>query len=211
MKKTIFLLNGAPASGKDTAALIMQNELHKGSHLSFKEELYKIVANYFNIDLEKFRSLATDRTTKDAPYKELIRPDTGILARFIMWLFGFVRPVGYSPRQALIYVSEKVIKPKFGKDFFGQKLLETIEKVSTEFVYVSDSGFIDEIKPLVEAGHKVVVLRIHRNGCTFDGDSRTLLSDEDLAELGVKAIDIDNNKSLKDLSDNLFMAMVDSV
>lgn len=209
--KTIILLNGAPASGKDTAALIMKNELHNGAHLSFKEELYKIAANYFGIDLEKFRSLATDRTTKDAPFKELIRPDTGVLARLILWLVGLVRPTGLSPRQALIYVSEKIIKPKFGKDFFGVKLLETINSVKSEIVYVSDSGFIDEIKPLVKAGHKVIVFRLHRNGCNFEGDSRALLSDEELTELGVKFVDIDNNKGLKELSDDLFEAMVDNI
>lgn len=208
--KTILLLNGAPASGKDVSAGLL-NKLHKGAHLSFKEELYKIVANFFGVDLNVFRSLATDRTTKDAPTSILKSPTNGWIARFILWLIGFVRPTGMTPRQALIYVSEKVIKPKFGKEFFGKKLLESVDKVLDEFVYVSDSGFIDEIKPLVEAGHNVIVIRLHRNGCTYDGDSRSLLTDEELSSLGIKAWDIENNGTMEQLEEALYDVLINAV
>jgi hypothetical protein len=40
---------------------------------------------------------------------------------------------------------------------------------------VSDGGFASEVAPIVAAGHDVRIVRLHREGYTFDGDSRGYL------------------------------------
>ena len=47
----------------------------------------------------------------------------------------------YSSRGALIHVSEDIVKPQKGKDYYGKKLAEKIENSPERFYFVSDSGF----------------------------------------------------------------------
>ena len=72
-------------------------------HLEFKTKLIALVKEIYFIDDEQWQSIYTNEL-KDIP----------------MALFE-----NKSPRQALIYVSEKVIKPKFGKDYFGKAAAHT--------------------------------------------------------------------------------------
>lgn len=123
---------------------------------------------------------------------------------------------GMSYVQFLIWLSEDCIKPKFGKDFFGQCLARAIqrrfdemEKVVKQFcssfsleethlnqLYVcSDSGFRDEALPLVKlfGAENVLLVKLHREGCAFTGDSRGYI---DLSDVGVKTLNFYNNFSL---------------
>lgn len=202
-KKTVVLLNGAPFSGKDTASNILLELFGEGKQLNFKDALYRETAKFFGIDLTDFIKAATNRDTKDSPSSNLFNPAANIFIRFLLMLLSFIRPVGFSPRQALIHVSENIIKPEFGKAFFGNQLAMSIADSIEDFFFVADSGFIDEIKPLIESGYDVKVIRIHRTGCTFEGDSRKLLTNEELDELGVDVVDLSNNGTLEELKENL--------
>lgn len=202
-KQTVVLLNGAPASGKDTAAGFLLELFGEGKQLNFKDALYRETAKYFGVDLNEFIKAATDRNTKEAPSRKLFDPASNFFVRVLMLLLSMIRPVGFSPRQALIHVSENIIKPKFGKTFFGNQLAMAVADSIENIFFVADSGFIDEVKPLVESGYIVKVIRIHRDGCTFAGDSRTFLKDEDLKELGIDVVDLDNNGTLEELKDKL--------
>ena len=95
-----------------------------------------------------------------------------------------------SPRQWLINVSENVVKPLAGKNYFGKALADSI---TSDLVVVSDSGFMEEVMPLVERGHDVYVLRIVRDGFTFEGDSRRYLEPSHF----YKTIQVQNNGSLE--------------
>ncbi|WP_378347435.1 hypothetical protein [Acinetobacter baumannii] len=208
-KQRVILLNGPPNTGKDVSAEMLKELFGGGSHKAFKDVLYEETAKYFNVGLDWMRSMATDRTTKEAPTRKLFDKDLNWIVRLALTLLSFIRPVGFSPRQALIHVSENIIKPRFGDTYFGHKLLEAIKASGDEFTFVSDSGFIKEIHPLVEAGLEVYVLRLKREGCTYAGDSRRYLTDKELKELGVHVIDIDNNGTLDELKAKLLDASLE--
>lgn len=80
-----------------------------------------------------------------------------------------------SPRQALIFCSEVIVKNIYGADIFGKYLLSELR---TNYTIVTDGGFIDELIPLVEADEvSVLVVTIKRkdnngNYLSFNGDSR---------------------------------------
>jgi hypothetical protein len=88
-----------------------------------------------------------------------------------------------------IHYSENVIKPLHGKEWFGDKLLETATKSKQPLIVVPDSGFLEEGERLVrEVGaDNVVLLRKYRPNHGFEGDSRRYI---DLSHLGVLCIDL---------------------
>lgn len=203
-KKIVVVINGAPNSGKDASAGIMKNLMGYGAIKAFKDALYTATAKHFGLDREAFVSVASNRDTKEVPQKFLVRK-TGknIFQKAILTFIGWFINIGLTPRQALIHVSEDIIKKQFTDTFFGDRLKEDIDESDADIFYIPDSGFFSELKPLVDAGFNVHVLRIHRDGCTFDNDSRSLLTDEILEPLGLVGFDIDNNGTLEDLEEAL--------
>lgn len=204
MKKKVILFNGAPNSGKDASASILKEIFGFGAIHAFKDELYKATAKHYDVDLDQFVTMARDRILKEAKTRILVdNKGKTLLARIVSFVMNLFSNQGISPRQALIHVSENLIKPVHGNDFFGKQLANTINLSKEEYFFIPDSGFIDELRPLVEAGHEVYVVRIHRDGCTFQNDSRSYMTDELLSEFGLKGIDLYNNGTLEDLKDGL--------
>ena len=84
---------------------------------------------------------------------------------------------GASFRQALIYVSEVVIKPRHGKTVFGKWFLDTVNQVCKpgDVVITADTGFASEIVPIINqvGGDNALLVRIHGMDASFDGDSRS--------------------------------------
>lgn len=158
MSKKVIIYNAPPFSGKDEAAAIQKNE--PSTRLMFKEQLINLTALIHGLTRDEFDALYT-RELKETP--------TPIF-------------FGLSPRQALIKVSEEVIKPNYGKDYFGKALATQIEKSERDFIEVSDGGFIEEIAPIYDIINPsdLMIVRIHRPGCNYAGDSRSYLKDEDL-------------------------------
>lgn len=143
----VVILNGPPKCGKDTLAERLVEHGYK--ILMFKDGLYEATAAYYDLPLEYVAHLCTDRRYKDFPHSA----------------FGSM-----SPREALIHVSEDVWKPQFGARVFGERLAEAAYDFGN--VIVPDGGFKDELNA-VEASHNVTVVRLHRKGYDFKGDSRT--------------------------------------
>ena len=150
----IIVMNAPAFSGKDCAADHVA-EKYSAQHLRFKDGLYKVAAMVAGISVEQMKFLATERSSKEVP------------SHYFRVNGEFV-----SPRHWLIHVSENVVKPLLGKDFFGKQLAQAI---TSDLVVCSDGGFESEIVPLIEAGHDVYVFRIERDGYTFEGDSRSYL------------------------------------
>lgn len=155
-------------SGKDTAAtscLFAVGSFSSGSCeiRPFKEKLFRLTCEMYSIPYDTFTGEMYTRENKEKPYQSL------------GWL---------SPREALIKVSEEIMKPAFGEDYFGKALAADISEYVT---LVPDSGFMDELVPVVESvGPKnVLVVKIHKNGCNFNNDSRSYLDEEKLKEMGV--------------------------
>ncbi len=146
----VFILNGPPGSGKDTIGAALLRRI-KCTTTYFKFDLYKATADYYKVGLDEFIAAATDRVRKEEVFP----------------------PLGMSPRQALIYVSEKVYKPQFGKDYFGKLALSRMldAKVDGDVVF-TDGGFIEEAEVFEKAGIPTTVIRLHGRG-TFEGDSRS--------------------------------------
>lgn len=154
--KLCILLNGPAGVGKDTLAdrLVPYGfEKH-----AFKACLYKKTAEYFLISEELLTARAQDRILKEKP-----------------WGLTELKGKVISPREALIHVSERIIKPEFGDSYFGDAAVATCVSNSTELAVFSDSGFDAEVFPLQELFDTLLIIRLHRDGFTFEGDSRNYL------------------------------------
>ena len=172
----IILLQGPPGAGKDTIANTIHQLIDKKSEtVKFAAPLKTIALHLFcNGDSRLFHSIDGDQKKKNEPSE----------------LF-----FGKSCRQAQIDISEIYLKKAYSERIFGQILAATIEKKSeegTEVFFVSDSGFKPEALELAErfGPQNVMLIRLHREGHTYDGDSRNyVFFDEDE---GIESHDIDN-------------------
>lgn len=158
----IIVLNAPAGSGKDTIAdVICKN--YEFVKAGFKDKLLEIaydLAYHYNdsITFDAFLTRCSSRETKEMPWSLLpYSPTAG-------------RPC--TPREWLIYVSEVMVKPIFGKHYFGQALTRNIG--DSRDVVISDGGFVEEVFPLWEQfGSNLAVVQFCGMGKTsFDGDSR---------------------------------------
>jgi hypothetical protein len=153
--RKILILNGPPSSGKDTIANILYKH-YDCRRLKFSNPLKKALVELFCLN-EDWMAL---EKTKDQPTN-----------RFYNMSF----------REAQIWLSEEVMKPKFGPDIFGWLMLRQLYspyKSNGPFDVISDAGFIPEVDALYQslAPKSVYLLRIHRPNCTYDNDSRSYLN-----------------------------------
>lgn len=149
-RKMIVIFNGPPGSGKDEAASLYK-EMYGFKALSFKHQLFKETIEFFGVDKEWFMKGYNDRDQK-----EVVEHALG----------------DHSRREAMIHVSENVIKPKKGLDHFGKLVAEEIEDGIN--YAVADGGFVEELRPLVErvGAENVVIVQITRDGHDYSSDSR---------------------------------------
>lgn len=145
----IILFNGPPSSGKDHAADYFKQ--HGFKHLSFKYQLFKETIKYFGVDDNWFMKRYNNRDEKEVR--------TSLLNHM-------------SCREAMIYVSEKIIKPKKGLDYFGKLVADEID-LSKDYA-ISDGGFIDELIPVVKkvGNNNFILVQLVRDGHDFSSDSR---------------------------------------
>jgi hypothetical protein len=109
----------------------------------------------------------------------------------------------------MIYVSEVIVKPRWGEDWFGKERVRYIRSVedtysenSSSILFTDDScAFIDELRPLIKhiTQENILLIRVHREGYTFEGDSRRYIPD------GViyNTYDVDNNGSEQEYFDKV--------
>lgn len=208
--KTVIIFNSAANSGKDLAAQYLKEYFQTGEVIAFKDELYKDTANYFDIEVEDLIEYHSNRSLKEKPSLLFPKYQRESLKQYffsLLYVIGtlinnpYLMSLGYySSREALIHVSEDLIKPKCGKDFYGKKLVERIEYSSERFYFVPDSGFKEECTMVVDKGYNVIIAQLMRSGATFEGDSRSLLNKDDFKEYSnIKFCKVDNNGSLDDL------------
>jgi len=145
----IVIFNGPPGSGKDAAASYFKKLGFK--HLSFKHVLFRETAREFDVSYNWFMDDYDNREVKERP-EERLR--------------------GLSRREALIYTSEEVIKPRYGKDFFG---VCVAKEVRDDVDYcISDGGFVEELVPLINrvGADNIILVQLTREGCDYSSDSR---------------------------------------
>lgn len=145
----IIIFNGPPASGKDEAAAYFKRRGFK--HLSFKHFLFQETIAFFGVEEEWFMNGYNDRSAKERP-EELLD--------------------GMSRREAMIYVSEDIAKPAFGKDVFGVHVAKEVEDGKN--YAISDGGFEEELVPIINrvGADNIILVQLTREGCDYSLDSR---------------------------------------
>ncbi len=158
----IILLNGPAGVGKDTLGRLLFDLYHDAGHTvyhgEFKNGLRRVIKGMLSeYHYALFLKHSKCRVQKERPQEYL---------------------GGKSPRDFQIWVSESVIKPAFGEDYFGKLALEACREakdvIGADVVIFTDSGFEAERAPLVEA-HDVYTIALHRGALNFKGDSRGYL------------------------------------
>lgn len=163
-----IVLNGPAKSGKDTIgqalhALLVMNG-YKSIREKFAAPLKDGVAAFLGLTQAERLNYFEHPYIKDMKIK---------------------RFMGKTPRQMLISFSEDWVKPQFGKECFGELLRQRTASMQG-YVVVTDCGFDDELEPFDKTD--IAVIRLQRQGCTFEGDSRKYIIRDD-----VFSTDIVNN------------------
>lgn len=168
----VLILNGAPRSGKDTLATKLFAAGTFWNHVdgSFKRPLQNIAAAILGMTEKDF--LDQYETIKDQPCPN-----------------GLPLTV----RELMIKISEEWVKPLAGKRFFGDEAyrralvdcgrMDTTRQphyrwqVRGTTVVFTDGGFGEEVLKFIEelGPENVYIVRIIREGHTFEKDSRRLL------------------------------------
>lgn len=208
-----ILFNGPKEAGKDVALIEAMSkcyDLLEGCHspvqirkLECKDHLHTLVQNLFCVPENRYWEIYNDRELKEQPssYFGIVLDD--IEYRSISEVLGYnlmfpnqpyipsgrvgerAGEVCLSIREALIYVSEVVCKPRFWVDYFGKVRASKVE--SNQLIFdgsaaafeVGGEIVCDEVPPLLEriGEDNCLLIRVHRPGYTFDGDSRRYIPD----------------------------------
>lgn len=171
----VIIFNGPRMSGKDEFGNRLKQHFYrkKGKvsinlhHRMMKSSLNELVTTIYGVSLTDWWLRVDDRSLKEEPWDKLD---------------------GLSTREAQISVSERVMKPALGDDIFGKMLARTLD--IDKFYYLTDGGFQAELRPVVEkfGTDNILVIRLHREGFTFEGDSRSYIENEWFPD--VKMIDV---------------------
>lgn len=178
----IVLFNGPPRSGKDTATQLALHYLgERGFFCRFAGPLKDAVHALFGlsrIQQEHFDSI------KDKASPQFF---------------------GMSPREAYIWMSELLVKPKFGNDFFANVAVNTIKSLQCQtennrVVVISDLGFNEEADTLVKAfgWDNVAIIHMKREGTSFNNDSRSYVFNNQC-----KHYEIKNDGTVEQLNENV--------
>lgn len=165
-----ILFNGPPGVGKDTAADLVTSIARR--ELSFT-----------NVEDVKFAE----------PLKAAVHALLGMPGRAHDYFeHGKDRVLeefmGKTPRQCYIAMSEEFAKKFWDHEFFGMVMAGRLEhhyENAYSLVAISDSGFAGETIPVLRAStaeDQFLIVQMHRNGCTFKGDSRGWLERDELVK-----------------------------
>jgi len=174
----IILFNGPPRSGKDTATGMALEYLGKRAvHYRFAAPLKDAIHGLFGMGGVKHEHF------------DMVKNDPSDI------FFGM------TPRNAYIWLSEEVAKPKFGSDFFARVAVNAIRNLSEDrTIVISDCGFNEEVEALRKefGSENILVIYLEREGTDFSKDSRSYIS----APL-CKTCSIVNNGSYSQLNEKV--------
>lgn len=209
MNKAI-LFNAPKATGKDVAInYLMENLTTPLVRRECKDLLHKLTQLFFCVSEERYWEIYNDRSLKEVPLPEFT------IYTYWDWRNGFdiAEELGYdvhlttydsndirynpesesdvmlSIREAMIYVSEIICKPRFGESYFGKARAASIKE--GEVIVDGSCGFVEELQPLIDriGNENILLIRVHREGFTFEGDSRNYIPDGVLDNV----VDVYNN------------------
>jgi hypothetical protein len=177
----IILLNAPPQAGKDTAATFLVKHLN-ARHFKMSEPLKRCAHALLSLGEQTWMRYNDNGKDERSP--------------------AFL---GLSPRQFYIILAEQAIKPAFGSDVFGRLAVSMLQQpTSCRVTVISDTGFLHEVHPIIQAygRSKSCLVRISREGCTFEGDSRSYLEIPECTQVEVR-----NDYTLDVYENQLFVAL----
>lgn len=174
LKRDIVYLNGPPRSGKDEVAKLMTMR-YGFYHMKFADTIKNITCAALSINRKELED----------------------------WKDQHQSVIGMTIREFLIWLSEEIMKPKFGADIMGRFTAEAVHGVASERIIFSDNGFFDEFRPIALANYAGtnLVLELHRPQHDFREDSRSYWYEQNLhdakrlAKFGV----INNDRDVRHL------------
>jgi hypothetical protein len=183
------LFNGVKSVGKDEAITYLRSLGYPLVRREAKGKLHALVQEFFCISPERYWEIYEDRYLKEKPLVEFTVLQTpaekleleSVLGYRLTFTnghrFGEIRPTVLSVREAMIYVSEVICKPRFHSNYFGVARAKAIRE--DEIAVDSSTGFVEELPPLIErlGQENILLIRVHREGATFEGDSRNYIPD----------------------------------
>lgn len=221
-KPEIILLNGPPGAGKDQIATFLRKRLNELEILTIEYKMSEplkratyalqgfIESQFEHHQFHQFveqtkgsnvlASLNTEFVLRQPVLRSLIEKRMNCCLEK-----NQMEKIKINQRDFMIWLSEDVIKPMFGNDYFGKAAVNyfqgVIETNNSGIFVISDSGFYDESLPIVDyccrqLGSKVHLWQIHRPGKTFEFDSRDYV---DLSNAGVETTVIVNDQDLRHL------------
>lgn len=174
--KKLILFNGPPRSGKDTAAAHVWTKYIHAMHFKMSQPLKDSVKAFFNLSAADAQ---VAERNKDLP-----------LDMFF----------GNTYRDVQISLSEHWGKEQFGIRVFGHLAVRNIRRSPSTLFVCSDTGFVDEIVPLIEffGGENILLVKLHRQGCNFSNDSRSYINIPN-----VRTLQLYNNDNIANLYEQL--------
>lgn len=173
----IILLNGPKACGKNVAVEEIKNRRFVIDR-RVKDHLFVLTASLFRLTMEEFFSVYENRETKETPQEMF--SISGYAFNRLAHIIGAKTiqtqcMVKLSVREALIFVSEVVCKPTYGRAYFGEARADAI--TDHEFAIDDSCGFDAEIQPTIDklGQENILLIRVLGRG-TFEGDSRSFIS-----------------------------------
>ena len=183
-KPIIILKNGPLKCGKDDAISMLTERGVPLERAECKTRLHEMVMNIFDVSETIYWDLCNNRDTKEVPQSVYTITDSAmyrlaaVLPRLREKLLSCESTYQLTPREAMIYVSECIAKPTFGKDYFGKYRLKGM--VDNDTLYVDGSAaFVEELSPLIDlcGQSNILLLRIKGRGSFGDNDSRDYIPD----------------------------------
>lgn len=176
----IILFNGPPSCGKDTLANMIAAKL--------EADMHKVYVEKFAAPLKR-AACAIYCNGDNALFAEQDLPQNKNKVNNLFF--------GKSCREVQIATSEVFLKQLHGSRVFGQLLASTIRQKSKkldDIFLISDSGFRDEAEELVDqfGEGNVLLIKLFREGTTFEGDSRSYI---DLSDLLVEQHEVTNENN----------------
>ncbi len=186
-KSKIVLWNSPKSLGKDTAIEYLEDWC--GIPLVRREakgKLHTLVQEFFCVSPERYWEIYNDRELKETPLEEFslrfywedeYKHLSKVLGYDITCYDITTDRLWLSVREAMIYVSEVICKPRFGENYFGVARAKAIQ--DNEIAVDGSTGFESELPPLIErlGQENILLIRVHREGATFEGDSRRYIPD----------------------------------
>lgn len=182
----VVMFNGPPKCGKDSIATAMATLLDQESDTPV------LIDHYIRPLREAAMSLAGYDPKDFALYNRIKDEPQPLLQND-------------SIRTFMIYLSERAMKYKYGKDFWGRKLImdRGLSPSNPGICLIPDLGFIDEgcrVMQTVTAENTLIV-RVSRKDVGWKNDSRGYVN------LGCKTIELNNDHLIVDAAERVINEM----